>query len=80
MRNTTSNIPEMLAAKPEDNAVAADDKMRKLKNFAELAEKASLFEFGMGVLGSIFTGLQSDWLAYTLETYGEFSENQIVAQ
>jgi hypothetical protein len=57
----------------------AEVKMRKLKEFGELVEKASLFEFGMAVLGSIFTGFQADWVSYMHEAFGEFSENHLVA-
>jgi hypothetical protein len=58
---------------------SAKTKMRKLKEFGELAEKASLFEFAMAAAGSLFTGFQADWVSYMHEAFGEFSENHLVA-
>jgi hypothetical protein len=76
-----NNIPAALAApeKTETTKTPADTKMRKLKEFSELAEKASLFEFGMAVAGSLFTGFQADWVSYMHEAFGEFSENHLMA-
>ena len=78
---SSRSIPENLAKAPEDthNTVLANERMRKLKDFGELAEKASIFEFGMALLGSIVTGFQSDWISYMHEAFGEFSENHLVA-
>lgn len=67
----------VLHAAPQKTS--AEIKMRNLKEFAELAEKASLFEFGMAVAGSVFTGFQADWVSYMHEAFGEFSENHLVA-
>ena len=74
----SSEIPALLAA-PENKVANAEQKMRKLKQFGELAEKASMFEFGMAALGSVFTGFQADWISYMHEAFGEFSENHLVA-
>lgn len=70
---TSQAIPENLASN------LGEAKMQKLKDFAELAEKASLFELGMAALGSAATGFQADWLSYMFESFGEYSENHVIS-
>jgi hypothetical protein len=71
--------PENILDTGEKVKTLAEQKMRKLKDFGELAEKASLFEFAMAVAGALFTGFQADWVSYMHEAFGEFSENHLVA-
>lgn len=78
--NQKSSLPEDLPAKlaaPEKTS--SEIKMKKLRDFSDLAEKASLFEFGMAVAGSLFTGFQADWVSYMHEAFGEYSENHLMS-
>jgi hypothetical protein len=58
---------------------AAMEKMRKLKDFNGVAENFSKFEAAMAGLGTIFTGGNSDWLAYFHESVGEYASNHLAS-
>lgn len=80
-----NDIPANLAA-PENLKIltkvqsdSSDEKLSKLRDFSELAEKASLFEFAMSAVGAVFTGFQADWLSYMHESFGEFAENHLMS-
>lgn len=63
----------------ESNQDLLHKKMNTLKQFSEVAEKASIFEFFMSVAGSLCTGFQSDWVSYMHESFGEFAENHLLS-
>ena len=89
-RNGTPVIQDDIAqalAAPEQMEIAeerplpseTEPKMRKLKDFNSVAEMFSKFEFLMALTGTVLTGGDSDWLAYTHESFGEYGANNLAS-